>query len=475
MPSPTAPFEATPASASVPFDAALLPEFRGDLSLVHFPTIYRMSLRLDPALENLSGEESVTFTNRTQKPLGEIYFRLFPNYPSPAGTDKEAVSAVRVNSAQVTPTLESQDTSLRVPLAQGLAPDGTANLDLTFSVTIPMSSTTHYADFTDSDGIISLPSIYPMIPAYDEKGWHNELPPPYGDLVYADASLYDVRFTAPISLTVVASGSTVGTTTQGNEKTWHFVGAPMRDFDIDASAGFHVSSAKVGQVTVNSYYLSQDESAGENVLKWASGALGVYENRISPYPFNELDVIETPTTAGGIEYPGAVVISTDLYRDTNQSDFFEFAVAHEVAHQWWYAQVGDDQVNTPWMDESFVQYTTLVYFQDIYGPSTGAQILKTVFQSQYDSAKKNGEDKPVGLPVSAYTEKQYGEIVYGKGPLFFDAVRKQIGDEAFFNFMRSYYQRFKYQIAKPEDVLKTIDEVSGQKVDALYDQWILGQ
>jgi Peptidase family M1 domain len=474
-PSPTPSSLPTVSGPASPFAAALLPEFRGDLSLVHSPTIYRMNLRLDPSRGMLSGNESVTFTNRTPVPLGEVYFRLFPNYPSPQTTDEEAVKSVRVNGIQVTPILESQDTALRVPLAEPLVRNETATFNLEFDVTIPISNTTHYSDFTNSQGIITLPSAYPLIPVYDGKGWHTELPPQYGDLVYADASLYDVTLTAPITMTVIASGSTLETTTQGDEKTWHLVGAPMRDFDIDASASLQRSTTRVGAVMVNSYFLSQDESAGQDVLKWASGALAVYQKRFGAYPFSELDVIETPTTAGGIEYPGAVVIASDLYRDPKQNNFFEFAVVHEVSHQWWYAQVGDDQVNTPWMDEALAQYSSLIYYQDTYGAGAGDQILKNVFQSQYEAAKRNNEDKPVGLPVADYTEKQYGEIVYGKGPLFFDAVRRQIGDDAFFKFLQTYYVRFKYQIAAPEDMLHTMDQVSGQNVDALYDRWILGQ
>jgi aminopeptidase N len=276
-------------------------------------------------------------------------------------------------------------------------------------------------------------------------------------------------------MTVITSGSTVAMNTQGSEKTWHVVGAPMRDFDIDLSAILQLSSMQVGEVTVNSYYLPQDESAGKNALKWASGALSVYEKRIGPYPFKELDVVETPTTAGGIEYPGLVVIADELYRQPEQRNYFEFAVAHEVGHQWWYAQVGDDQVNTPWMDESFVQYTTLIYFQDTYGAGVANQILTRTFQDQYDRAKRESEDKPIGLPVAAYTERGYEEIVYGKGPLFFEAVRKQVGDDSFYKFMQTYYQRFKYQVAKPEDILDTINEVSGQNVKPLYDQWVLGK
>ncbi len=164
-----------------------------------------------------------------------------------------------------------------------------------------------------------------------------------------------------------------------------------------------------------------------------------------------------------------------LYRDTQQRPFFEFAVAHEVAHQWWYSQVGDDQVNTPWMDESLAQYSTLIYEEDTYGEGAAQTILKNVFQMPYDRAKQQNQDEAVGLPVSAYSEEQYVEIVYGKGPLFFDAVRKQIGDDKFFKAMQAYYQRYKYQVATPDDLRQTIDQASGENIDPLYNQWILGK
>ena len=47
----------------------------------------------------------------------------------------------------------------------------------------------------------------------------------------------------------------------------------------------------------------------------------------------------------------------------------EGTVAHEVGHQWFYNLVGDDQLDDPWLDESFAQFATLQYFTDEYGAS----------------------------------------------------------------------------------------------------------
>jgi aminopeptidase N len=249
----------------------------------------------------------------------------------------------------------------------------------------------------------------------------------------------------------------------------------MRDFDITASPALQKASKTYDGVIVNSYYLPADAADGKQVLDWAGKAVEVYQKRIGAYPFTELDVVETPTTAGGIEYPGLVVISNKLYHDPEQSRALEFAVVHEVAHQWFYSLVGDDQVNTPWMDEALVQMVALLYEQDVNGAQAADFIRQRVFQSGYDRAKQQNEDMPIGLAVSAYTDRQYGEIVYGKGPLFFDALREKIGDAKFNQFLSTYFQRYKYKNARPQDLLQVMTEVGGSEVEPLYDQWVLGR
>lgn len=479
IPSPSAAPANLPRPPLDSFDAALRLEFRADLERVPAPTIYRLKLRLNQNLSELGGEESITYTNRETENLDAIYFRLFANYPSgkdrvqaSSGEDRLQVSSVKVDGAEIKPTFQVENTALRVPLARPLAPGNAINMQLVFTVTIPFNNESHYADFTNSDGIVTLPSVYPLIPAYDEGGWHIELPPAYGDLVYADASFYDVYFTAPVGQTVIGSGATVGTTTQGYETTWHFVGAPLRDFNFDVSAVWRKASALVGDVTINSYYLPEDARGGDDALKWASDALRVYEKRSGAYPFKELDVVETPTAAGGIEYPGVIVITRGLYREPEQRHSFEFVVAHEVAHQWWYAVVGDDQVNHPWLDEALAQYMTLLYMEETYGARVAAGILQDAFGNMYERARQANQDMPIGLPVAAYSAEQYVLIVYNKGPLFFDAVRKQIGDDKFFQFLQTYYTRYKYQIAAPADLLATLEQVSGQNLHPLYAKWV---
>ncbi|MBI5652534.1 MAG: M1 family metallopeptidase [Chloroflexi bacterium] len=475
-PVPSAP-TALPTAPGAPDELAiyrqsLLPAHQRDLDQLDRPTRYDLTLQFDAATPTLAGNQSVRYVNRQTTPLNEIYFRTFANYPESGG--KIIFTRVALDGALAPSSFEVESTALRIPLTQPLAPGAITTIQLDWTITIPRDSKAHYADFGASDSITTLPTILPLIPAYDAHGWHIELPPAYGDLVYADMSLFAVTLTVPSKLNVIASGTTIETRDNRDGTATHrIVGAPMRDFDLNITEKMQKASATVGAVTINSWFDPNDADAGKKALQFATDAFKIFQTRIGAYPYRELDVIETPTTAGGIEYPGVIVIGRNLYRSERERQFFEFATAHEVAHQWWYALVGNDQVNAPWQDEALTQYTTLIYYEDTQGAQAGQTILKQVFQDVYDRAKKAGRDAIVGQPVRAFDERAYGEIVYGKGPLFFDALRKKMGDDAFYKFLRTYFERYRYKIATPEDLIKTAEEVAGQSLRAEYQDWIL--
>ena len=212
---------------------------------------------------------------------------------------------------------------------------------------------------------------------------------------------------------------------------------------------------------------------GKSALQIAVDSLKIFTTRFGAYPYRELDVVETPTTAGGIEYPGIVVVARNLFKDSRRRDFFEFATAHEVSHQWWYGMVGNDQVNQPWVDESLAQYSTLIYYEDLRGVSVGQGIVREQFEQRYTRAKSENRDKPANLPVSSYTERDYSDIVYQKGPLFYDAIRKKMGEAAFFGFLPAYFAKYKYKIATGDDIIATAEATCSCNLRNEYQQWIL--
>jgi hypothetical protein len=458
----------------------MLPAFAAEVE--RFADATRYAIDLDVDLDRLAfrGQERVRYKNHESEPLSEIAFRLLPNTPGYGG--RMEVQSIRVAGEEVAfgLRLQLEGSALYVPLASPLYPGQAVELTLSFTGTLPVDASAGYAQYGYFDHVLAMPNAYPMIPVYDDEGWNVELAPTYGDATFSDTALYWVRVTLPADMVVVTSGVTVGRQENGDGTvTTTCVSGPMRDFNVVASARYQALTATVGAVLVTSYYLGESRTRTDAltecqgaVLDYATHALRIYEQLFGPYPFRELDVVATPTQAGGIEYPGLIAIASRLYSQVG--GFFEIATVHEVAHQWWYSMVGSDQLDEPWLDEALAQYSTLLYFEHRYGAEQ-ARSIRESFESWYKSVGADEQKMAVGLPVAAYPEHLYGPIVYGKGPLFFHEMRQQIGDEAFYQVLRTYLEEHRYGVAYPPDLMAVAEQVSGQSLDALYEQWILGE
>ena len=429
-------------------------------------TEYRLDVTVAPDLSEISGQADIRYTNREATPLDTIYLHLYPNLWDGGMTVTEA----QVNGEAVSATYPSGDDVIGLPLAAPLAPGESVELELRFDLPVPSGEGVgNYGEFALQDGVLALAHFYPTVAVYDTD-WRLETPAPHGDVIFQDASLYDVTLTAPADLTVVATGATLGKTANGDGfATWQLGGGPMRDFNVVASRDYLSARTQVGEITVNSYFLPGDEEGGRKALDWAAKALTIYQGEFGAYPYRELDIVETATTAGGIEYPGLVVVASRLYSDANRQAFFESATAHEVAHQWWYNVVGNDQVNHPWLDEALTQYATYRYFQGAHGDAGGQGFIDSM-NGRWTAA--GGEKKPIGLPGSDYTAKDYGAIVYGRGPLFFIALRDRLGDEKMTELLRRHYAEQAWDIATPEEFRALAEDVAGESLADLWAEWV---
>ena len=86
---------------------------------------------------------------------------------------------------------------------------------------------------------------------------------------------------------------------------------------------------------------------------------------------------------------------------------------------------------------------------------------------------ESGRDVPAGLPVAACGGADYGTVVYRKGPLYFHALRQEVGDEPFWGILQTYFARNRYGVATPEKWLAAVETVTGDEQRALYEQWIV--
>jgi len=260
-------------------------------------------------------------------------------------------------------------------LPDALAPGQTIVIKMDFDVTVPQEVERNYGVFAYYKGVLALAHAYPMICVYDDEGWNAEIPSPNGDLTYTDASFYIVRIRAPKDLTLVTSGQRISSESAGQVQSVVVASGPARDFFMAASVNYQEVSQTFGEVTIHSYNDSNSMEGAKFAMEVAGDALDVFDKRYASYPYTELDLVSTPNLALGIEYPGAIALTTRIYeaasaaRGSSESAILEGTVAHEVGHQFFYNLVGNDQLDDPWLDEAMAQFVTMQYYADLYGSS----------------------------------------------------------------------------------------------------------
>jgi hypothetical protein len=434
-------------------------------------SVYHLEFKIADDLLHVTGHEEVQYTNTETVALAEIQLRLFPNL---LGGTME-VSNIHIDDQTITPKYELRNSLLILPFPTPLEVGQSVVIQMDFTVTVPQSVDLGYGMLAYFDDVLALAHAYPMICVYDDEGWNAEIPAPYGDVTYGDAAFFIVKVTAPMGITLVTTGKEISENEAAQTQTVVVANGPARDFFLAASPRYEELTQQVGEVTVHSFAAGEVKAGSELALRVAAKALEDFSRDYAPYPYTELDVVATPTNAGGIEYPGLIVATSNVYDLENDQGgtpaeiILESVVAHEVGHQWFYNLVGDDQLDDPWLDESFAQFATLQYFRDEYGDA-GANGFRNSLQGRWKRVEE--APIPIGLPVTSYSGTEYGAIVYGRGPLFLVALEDKMGEAIFAEFIKDYTRQLSWGIATPEFLQSLAEKHCNCDLDPLFKEWV---
>jgi peptidase M1-like protein len=434
-------------------------------------SIYHIEFNIADDLYHVTGTEEVRYTNGEPVPLNEVRFRLFPNILGGEMT----ISNLKVDGVTVGPTYDLEDSLMTVSFASALEPNQNLIIQMEFAVTVPQTLESNYGVLAYAEDVLALAHAYPMLAVYDDEGWNAEIPPESGDVTYADASFYIVGIHAPKDVRLVTTGRELSHTGAGRDQVLVVASGPARDFYLAASPLYEELSQAFGEITIHSYAPAKLKDGAQMALEVASRAIEDYSADYAPYPYTEFDIVSTPTLALGIEYPGMIAVTSRIYdvksdyRGTPASIYMESTVAHEAGHQWFYSLVGDDQLDDPWLDESLTQFATLQYYREEYG-SRGEAGFRSSLENRW--AGVGNAKIPIGLPVAAYSAQEYGAIVYGRGPLFFVALRDEMGAQAFDQFIKDYTGSLSWDIATPEKLKSMAEQRCSCDLTALFEEWV---
>ncbi len=276
---------------------------------------------------------------------------------------------------------------------------------------------------------VNLSNWFPFIVPFDGD-WVLHDPSTFGEYLVYDAADFDVNIQVDdpgITLAASAPAQVDGSATR-----YHLEGA--RTFVISASDSYNVEETAVGPVIIRAYYLPGHKDANDAVIWMATQSVGLYQVKFAPYPYQSLSIIESDMNDGQ-EFDGLVFLASKFYTEYNgsaRSNLFSIGT-HEIAHQWWYGLVGNDQATEPWLDEAFAVYSERIFYE--YNHPADADWWWG-FRVNYFGPSGYVDQGVYGFS----TFRAYVNAVYLNGATFLEQLRTRIGDEAFFATLKDYAQ-----------------------------------
>lgn len=427
------------------------------------PDLYTMTLVYEPSTRSLAGEMTVQLENRTESAWETVEFQLWPNafregakYLPVSETYAPAVYYKGASFGGITLTgveggearvVGEDENILEVTPPAPVYPNERITLTMRFTVLLPEIE--HRLGVGQKT--VNLGNFYPILCAWGEEGFCEHVYACCGDPFVSGIADYDVTFTLPASYHVAHTGT--GTRTEENGlATYHVRAEGVRDFAMVCSEQFTVHTAEVSGIPVIYYALDDADPSG--TLQTACESLSYYADTFGAYEYPAYTVVETGFPYGGMEYPMLSLIADDL-----PATEVPLVVAHETAHQWWYAMVGSDQYHEAWQDEGLAEYSAALFFEAYpeYGRTYADMVAasESAYRAYYSvSAQLSRGETAMRRDLTDYTgDYAYRSLAYDKGVILFDRLRQTVGEERFFAAIKDYARAYKGEIAPPEALI----------------------
>jgi hypothetical protein len=428
---------------------------------------------VEPDERTVTGKVAYTFT--THGPSNSLELRLTPNAfgNSPVRLHQPTVNGEPATLSPVADDLVRVDFPRGVPSGQPVrvevqliarVPRGEADASVLSSLSLGASGDrTDHGAFSAQRDAVSLVGILPRPPLTLPGGGRGAGPSGIGDLALYDPANVLLSISVPSGWQAVAAGAALGETSAGRGGTrFRFGIAAARDVVVLVTRGNRTAHRDVGSVTLETSFPAALSRQASQLLDQGAELLRAMERRLGPTPYRTLRVVAAPLTggAGGMEFPGLLTLSTSLVQLSENpgralglpeaemppgaaealGSLLEFALAHELAHQWFPGLVGSDPIGAPIADEALAQALALLALEWTKGADAARAVQAQQVTGAYQAWRAlGGQDAPADRATSAFPdETTYGALIYGKAPGLHARQRALLGDEAFFQDLHAY-------------------------------------
>jgi hypothetical protein len=374
---------------------------------------YDVDAKLSFATGTLVVHSVATVTNPRSRGVGRLSFNLLP-----ARIGNLELKKVTVDGEPAEAKISDQTVIVTLP-----APlDGGAKAVVAIDYRATLRSTLGDKNFLFAK-VSGIVTAYRWVPWLSRAVRFKR--PNFGDPFVTGIS---PRVRATITTDRPAAIAATGRRTAVDGLTQTFVAHNVRDFNFAASTKYKRRSTTWNGITITAYYIKLNP---DRLLKSAKRAVRAYSNKVGAYAYKRLAVAES---SGGIgmESPGLVWIP-----EQTRSGNVPYLVAHEIAHEWFYAVVGNDRALEPFAAEGIAEFL--------------ARDLTSTWR------KSKCPPRDLDKTIYEYSRSCYYEVVYIQGARYLKAYRTRVGADAFWAGVRDYYQTYRWQMPGTRVLLDTLD------------------
>jgi hypothetical protein len=239
--------------------------------------------------------------------------------------------------------------------------------------------------------------------------------------------------------------------------------------------------SRPGPVPLTAHVSSEVMDSRPDLLEQAADILDFYGRAFGPFPYEKLGIVLRPWPFQGGHSPASFILINELPGfgradfptpvDTpvDLSNWDEYFLAHEIAHQWWGQGVSFESYKDQWLSEGLSQFAAASYLRHKYGEPAYASILKKF--TRWTAKKSFRGPILMGSRLSYFDLMAYQAIVYDKAALVLFMLQDLLGRETFESGLKDFFEKQKYGSARTGEFIKAMESVSGRDLRPFFHGW----
>jgi len=276
-----------------------------------------------------------------------------------------------------------------------------------------------------------------------------------------DKATYTFRITVDEAYNVAANGFLIETQENGSTRTFVWeTRDPVASYLVTVAIGNFDRESEEGEVPIRNYFAAELPRSVRQSFRRTSEMIEAFEPSFGPYPFDVYGVVVH-------NVPLSFALETQTLTVFGRNVVGELIVAHELAHHWFGNSLTPAAWKHIWLNEGFASYAANLWTEYAYGTSAAERSMRDLYRTL--ASDRGRQDVTIGDPGP---NQLFSWEVYNRGALTLYALRARIGDDAFFETLQTYTDRFRNSNVTTEDFVQVAEEASGQNLEDFFNSWL---